>query len=70
MLRVHQETAELRQNLDVCRLERDALKDANARLDVDNKRMQRDLKRVTSSVDADARESSADREASLADAIA
>ena len=63
MLRVHQETAELRQNLDVCRLERDALKDANARLDVDNKRMQRDLKRVTSSVDADARESSADREA-------
>ena len=63
MLRVHQETADLRQNLDVCRLERDALKDANARLDVDNKRMQRDLKRVTSSVDADARESSADREA-------
>ena len=63
MLRVHQETAELRQNLDVCRLERDALKDANARLDVDNKRMQRDLKRVTSSVDADNRESSADREA-------
>jgi progesterone-induced-blocking factor 1 len=63
MLRVHQETANLRQNLDVCRLERDALKDANARLDVDNKRMQRDLKRVTSSVDADARESSADREA-------
>lgn len=63
MLRVHQETADLRQNLDVCRLERDALKDANARLDVDNKRMQRDLKRVTSSVDADNRESSADREA-------
>ena len=61
--RVRQETADLRQNLDVCRLERDALKDANARLDVDNKRMQRDLKRVTSSVDADNRESSADREA-------
>ena len=45
------------------RIERDALKDANARLDVDNKRMARELKRVTSSVDADARESNADREA-------
>ena len=40
------------------RIERDALKDANARLDVDNKRMARELKRVTSSVDADARETS------------
>ena len=63
ILRIHQETGELRQELDVTRIERDALKDANARLDVDNKRMARELKRVTSSVDADARESSADREA-------
>ena len=63
ILRIHKETGELRQELDVTRIERDALKDANARLDVDNKRMARELKRVTSSVDADARESSADREA-------
>ena len=63
ILRIHQETGELRQELDVTRIERDALKDANARLDVDNKRMARELKRVTSSVDADARESTADREA-------
>jgi len=63
ILRIHQETGDLRQELDVTRIERDALKDANARLDVDNKRMARELKRVTSSVDADARESNADREA-------
>ena len=51
------------------RIERDALKDANARLDVDNKRMARELKRVTSSVDADAAESTPIAKRSSDDAI-
>ena len=44
VLRVHQETANLRAELDVCRVERDGARDPLGRLELDNQRLTRESK--------------------------
>ena len=63
IMRVHQETASLREELNVARLERDNARDAAARVQLDNERLVRDAKRANASISASEQESAAERAA-------
>ena len=63
VLRVHQETANLRAELDVTRVERDGARDQLGRLEIDNQRLTRESKRALEHVAQSDKESEAERTA-------
>ena len=63
VLRVHQETANLRAELDVTRVERDGARDQLGRLELDNQRLTRESKRALEHVAQSDKESEAERSA-------
>ena len=63
ILRVHQETANLRADLDVTRVERDTSRDALGRLELDNKRLAREAKRASEYISQSDKEGEAERAA-------
>lgn len=63
IMRVHQETATLRDELNVARVERDNARDAAARAQLDNERLLRESKRANASIAAAEQESAAERAA-------
>ena len=63
VLRVHQETANLRAELDVPRVERDGARDQLGRLELDNQRLTRESKRALEHVAQSDKESEAERSA-------
>lgn len=62
ILRVHQETATLRDELGVARVERDAARDAAARAELGNEQLKREAKRASASIGAAEQESAAERQ--------
>ena len=63
VLRVHQETSNLRAELDVTRVERDGARDQLGRLELDNQRLTRESKRALEHVAQSDKESEAERSA-------
>lgn len=63
VMRVHQETATMRDELGVVRVERDAGRDAAARAQLDNERLARECKHASASISASEQENAAERAA-------
>ena len=63
VLRVHEETASLRADLDITRVERDAARDAASRAKLDNERLVRETRRATANISASEQDNAAERAA-------